>query len=822
MIERCSLKCDAIGHIVTASFVVIFTGLLLTVSSSRQVLASDAEVTSFFARYCKDCHADGAAEGGLDLSAIGTDLKDAATFARWVRIYDRVRTREMPPADAEHPAKNERQAFTESLGPRLVAAHDLSKGTVLRRLNRREYQNTLNDLFGTHLDLADMLPEDSRSHEFDNVGEALGLSMVHLQRYMDAATLVLDTAIANTTTAPESKTVTASYLDSSDADKFVGKVWKKLSDGAVVQFSNRSYPSGMIRGTRTQKTGRYRVTVTGYAYQSDEPVTFSVGGTSFVRGSERPTYGFWSFPPGRPGEKYSIEFETWIERNYMLAVEPYGINDPDKYKRKSIDDYKGPGLAVLHVKMEGPLVGEWPLPGHRLVFGGLDRREIEPRNPADKKKRYYKPQFEIVSDDEESDARQALMRVAENAFRRPVTDQDVARYVDLFSASRSEGSTFEQALRTAVTAIFCSPKFLYLQEPPGKLNGYALASRLSYFLSRTAPDRELLELADSHELESDAGLRAQTERLLKSPRFERFLVDLTDNWLDLRDIDFTVPDRKLFPEFDAYLRYSMPLETRSFLRELVESNLPVANIVKSDFAMLNSRLAEHYQLPPIAGAELRKVNLPADSIRGGLLTQASILKVTANGTNTSPVTRGAWVMERILGSPPPPPPPGVPGVEPDIRGAATLRELLDRHRNLPACNACHQKIDPPGFALESFNPIGGFRERYRSIGTGDKVKILVNGRNVSYRLGPAVDSSGELPGDRPFVDFRGFREYLGADQRLLTRTLTEKLLTFATGRELGFSDRSEVDHIVAESEKKGFGIRDLIHLVVQSDVFRTK
>jgi hypothetical protein len=266
----------------------------------------------------------------------------------------------------------------------------------------------------------------------------------------------------------------------------------------------------------------------------------------------------------------------------------------------------------------------------------------------------------------------------------------------------------------------------------------------------------------------------------------------------------------------------MPLETRAFLRELIESNRPVTCLVDSDFAMLNSRLAEHYDLPPVSSTEVRRVGLPADSLRGGLLTQASILKVTANGTNSSPVQRGAWVMERILGQTPPPPPPGVPGVEPDIRGASTLRELLEKHRSLDSCKACHRKIDPPGFALESFNPIGGYRDRYRSIGGGDQVDKTVHGRPVRYRLGPEVDSSGQLADGREFADFAAFRDYLARDPDLLATTLARKLLTFATGRELGFSDRAEVDQIVKACAAQGYGVRDLLHRVVQSEIFRRK
>jgi len=602
----------------------------------------------------------------------------------------------------------------------------------------------------------------------------------------------------------------------------VGKKWKQLDDGAIVRFSQGGYPSGMMRGTNVRKPGRYRVRVTGYAHQSKSPITFSVGGTSFARGSTKPIYGFWSFPAGAPGQTHTIEFDTWIEKNYMVAIEPYGIRDPDRYQRESIADYRGPGLAILNVTVDGPLIDQWPSPGHRLIFDGLNRREIEPRNPADKQKRWYRPKFEIISENEEREVQAVLQRIAEVAFRRPPQPSDIERYTQLFVQERQAGSTTERALQTAATAIFCSAKFLYLQEPTGQLDGYALASRLSYFMTRSGPDADLLALAESGQLVTDATLRSETERLLQNPHFDRFLTDFTDNWLDLRDMDFTMPDRSLFPEFDSYLRFSMPLETRQFLRELIDSNLPVSNLVKSDFAMLNSRLAEHYGLPSVNGAEIHKVALPADSLRGGFLAQASVLKVTANGTNTSPVKRGAWVLERMFDLPPPPPPPGIPGVEPDIRGASTLRQLLTQHRNLASCNACHEKIDPPGFALEAFNPIGGYRERYRSLGNGERVDRMVDGRKVAYRLGPQVDSSGKMPGGGTFQDFRQFRDALAADPRPSAKAMTKKLLVFATGRELGFSDRAEVDRIVTASERHGYRIRDLIHLVVQSDLFRTK
>jgi hypothetical protein len=740
-------------------------------------------------------------------------------FARWREIYDRVQNGQMPPKEAEQPSRNDLEAFTNLLGEPLAAAHWDAKSTVLRRLNRREYQNTMNDVFGTHLDLQGLLPEDARSHEFDNVGEALGLSMVHLQRFMDAAKLVLETAIENEIGRPTPEKLSAWYKDTREAEKHVGKAWKLNDDGFVVRFAGGGYPSGMLRGTGVKTAGRYRVVVNGYAHQSEKPIVFSIGGTSFAPGSEKPIYGFFEVPPN---ESTRIELETWIEPNYMLAIEPYGISDPGRYKRESVDAYTGPGLAIGEVTLEGPLVDDYPSRGHRLIFDRIIRSEVLPQNPKDRTKPWYRPVFEIETSDPASVANESLRRVAKATMRRPVTDEDLTPYLTLFTRRMEQGDSIEESLRTAVTAILCSPRFLFLQEPVGQLDDYAIASRLSYFLNRTLPDEDLMRSAAMGKLSHRSELRRQTKRLINHEHFERFLVDFADSWLDLRELDFTAPDQKLFPEFDPFLRDSMPRETHAFLRELIESNLPIRNLVASDFAMLNSRLAEHYDLPPVPGVAIRKVVLPADSVRGGLLTQASILKVTANGTNTSPVTRGTWVMERIEGVTPSPPPPGVPGVEPDIRGATTLRQLLDKHRDSASCNSCHSKIDPPGFALECFNPIGGFRQRYRSIGSGDRVDALVSGRKVSYRLGPAVDDSGTFADGKPFQDFRQFRNELAGREPMLARTFLVKLLTFATGREMGFSDRPEIDELVAAASKTQYRVGDLIQAAIASVIFHTK
>jgi hypothetical protein len=379
-------------------------------------------------------------------------------------------------------------------------------------------------------------------------------------------------------------------------------------------------------------------------------------------------------------------------------------------------------------------------------------------------------------------------------------------------------------MMTAGSAILCAPEFLFLVERPGRdgrLDDHAIAARLSYMLARSAPDDELLRAAGAGELRSPPGLRAQTERLLKSPRLERFLADFTDGWLNLRDLAATNPDRKLYPEYDDQLRFAMGQETRAFVAELIARNLPPANLVRSDFAMLNERLAKQYDLPGVEGTGIRAVKLPAGSHRGGLLTQGAVLKVSANGTTTSPIIRGVYVMERLLGFQPPPPPPGIAGLEPDTRGATSIKDQLEKHRTLETCNGCHKIIDPPGFALESFDVIGGWRERVRSLDKGERIKADRFGQRVGYKLGPAVDASGELSGAGAFKDFEEFRALLERQQERVTANLAARLLAFGTGRELGFSDRAVIARIVKQLGPQG-GVRDLLHLVVQSEIFLSK
>jgi len=455
---------------------------------------------------------------------------------------------------------------------------------------------------------------------------------------------------------------------------------------------------------------------------------------------------------------------------------------------------------IYWVEIQGPLADPWPPVGYTKLLGTID--------PAKGTC---------------ADAEVILRRFTTRAFRRPVKEAEIAPILALMNDRFAKGAKFADALRVGLKAVLCSPDFLYLKSNPGKLNDFELASRLSYFLWTTMPDQTLLDLAGKGELAKPDVLRAQVERMLTSPGSHSFTENFTGQWLNLRNLKATDPDAKLYPEFDPLLEWSMPRETHLFFEEIVKNDRSLLEFIQSDWSMLNGRLAALYGIPGIRGQQFRKVSLPADSHRGGVLTQASVLKVTANGTSTSPVLRGAWVLDRILGKPAPPPPNDVPAIEPDIRGATTIREQLAKHRSIAACASCHTRIDPPGFALESFDVIGGFRQKYRVTGsTKYRPTKSYDFRSVYYADGPSVECADQMADGRKFADIDSFKKILLTDKDQIARNLAEKLLVYATGHGLEPGDRETVDQVVAAIRTKNYGFRTLIHEIVQSDAFRNK
>jgi hypothetical protein len=608
-------------------------------------------------------------------------------------------------------------------------------------------------------------------------------------------------------------------------------------DDTVVLFSSSAWNAVTLYQFYPPDRGKYRFRIACSAIQSGgKPVTFRVDAGPMLMATKNHLVSYFDAPADKPTV---IEFADHFEARSTIRIHPYGLASAQTVNKIGADAYEGPGLSVEWVEVEGPLHETWPPESHRRIFGDL------PQGPAPIYNR--RDRVEVVSKAPEADAERILRNFARRAFRRTVTDDDVKPLLALVKAKLVEGRSFEQAVRVGLMAAMVSPDFLFLREVgreagdasrtgpgnagasggtrPARLAGpalddFSLASRLSYFLWSTMPDDELLTLAEQGKLAQPDTLRRQVERMLNHPKAAAFTENFVGQWLGLRDIDFTEPSHILYPEFDDMLKVSIVRETELFFSELVKHDLSLTNFVASDFTMLNGRLAKHYGIPGVDGWEFRKVSLPPQSHRGGVLTMASVLKVTANGTSTSPVIRGAWVMDRILGTPPPKPPADVPAVEPDIRGATTIREQLAKHRQIESCAACHAKIDPPGFALESFDVIGGWRENYRTSGHG--APVTVDGRRMPYHKGKQVDPADVLADGRKFKDIDELKHLLLADKDQLARALTEKLVTYATGAPPTAADKPEVETIVAKARQKNYGLRTLVHEIVQSALLRTK
>lgn len=363
---------------------------------------------------------------------------------------------------------------------------------------------------------------------------------------------------------------------------------------------------------------------------------------------------------------------------------------------------------------------------------------------------------------------------------------------------------------------------MYLREPIAADDHFAIANRLSHFLTDSRPDVELSALAEQKKLRDPSTLSVQTDRLITSQGFERFVNHFTDCWLNLRELRRDDPDIRLYPEYrlDDYLVESMGQETRAFFTAMLRENLPASSIIKSDFALVNDRLARHYGLPEVSGSALRRMVIPNDSPYGGLITQGSILKVSANGTSTSPVLRGVWIMDRLIGDPPPPPPPGIPAVEPDIRGATTIRELIAQHTKSITCSTCHAKFDPVGLALENFDIHGAWRTRYRGTSEGERITGIDRaGHDFAFTLAANVDASGQLADGRKFENIHDIKAVLSANSRQLARNLLHQFTLYATGTPVQFSDRREIEAMLDACANDGYRVRDLVHALVQSSIF---
>jgi hypothetical protein len=834
----------------------------------------DARV--FIDKNCVGCHRPANPPAGIDLTTLPFQLDDVNTFGLWVRIHDAVRSGKMP-LGGGNLSKSDREAFVNTIGEPMTAHEHLRAATqgrsVLRRLNRYEYENSVRDLLSAPwLQLRDALPEDGLVHRFNKSGQALDVSHVQMARYMEAA----EQAIRLVVSAANQPEVQKRYY-AREQKRFIGRMRYSpfnhhperamipvlgfdaqpdvlaekvpltvgASDPKTRELEAFVTPASTFNGNDysfdqfvAPVGGKYRLRFSAYSMwvhtlfgtagvkdrrpwwhpdrektskgRTTEPITIY----ALRRGGERRLLG--SFDVGPEPAVHDIEVsllpgeQILPDASRLFRSRPTFTGSPDATAAGM------PGVAYRWMEVDGPVKNAASPDGFHRLFGNLT-------GSWDSQGRLS------VTPSGAEDAERLLRQFMLAAYRRPPREDEVRRYLKIIqsqlTADHGASTPFADAVISGYMAVLCSPGFLYLKEEPGRLDSYALASRLSYFLWNGPPDQELLQLAANGTLGRPDVLRAETNRLLDDSRSRDFVNAFLDYWLDLRKIGDTTPDQTLYPEYylDDLLTESALQETQLFFRCLLQKNLPARNIVQSDFTMLNAHLARHYGLPPVEGVALREVALPPDSVRGGLLTQASVLKVTANGTTTSPVLRGVWIMERILGDPPPPPPPGLPAIEPDTRGATTVRQQLDKHRSNQSCAVCHTKIDPPGFALESFDVVGAWRDRYRSTDEGEPVKGLgKNGFDFTFKLSQPVDASGKLAGGESFRNIADFKRLLLKDERQIARNMVMQFVAYGTGAPAEFGDRAEVERILDRAQRDQYGIRTIIQEIVQSDLFTHK
>jgi Protein of unknown function (DUF1592)/Protein of unknown function (DUF1588)/Protein of unknown function (DUF1585)/Protein of unknown function (DUF1595)/Protein of unknown function (DUF1587)/Planctomycete cytochrome C len=807
------------------------------------LLARPLEIQGFLQTYCNECHGADKQKGDRRFDELKLPAVKVDTLIELKDILDQLNLGDMPPKKAKQPSSEERKIFIEQATQALTDGREklASTGgsTVLRRLNRREYLNTIGDLFDLNMaafDPTNQFPRDQSEENMENLGDVLQTSGYLLDQNLDAASVIVEKVFALQQPPPEQtwhfngnfqskgkqsnpqREYDNRYLniyECTDSEKHVGGY-------AFIHDFKDGVPTD----------GLYDIKVLAHAMHRENPYDPKIFGID-----PREPYRLGVVP----GDDKAGPLEHPQPLQPMLAEFPMGDGKPEWHAMKVWLDAghtprfvfpNGPRdargswqkIAEYHKNKWPPTKKNDRIPitdAHRIavVDGKMPHiriHEVVIRGPLTDGTAAIPQQVALAEASlDPKKAREVLEAFASRAYRRPITQDELERHMDVALQRVRTGHTPQVAFKDAVKSILCSPAFLYHSQnvltddldpsKPPKLDGYALATRLSYFLWSTMPDEELIRLASDQQLTKTEVLLAQTRRMLASPRSDAFVSSFLDSWLNLRNLGGMPPDRK---EFENYfykgLEPAFKRETQLFMRDLIERDASIVHFLDSDYSFVNQPLATHYGLgelgEPARAHDFRKVSFK-DAKRGGLLGMGSVLTITANGIETSPVVRGVYLLENILGTPPPPPPDDVPAIDPDVRGAKSMRELLSKHRESASCMGCHQKIDPLGFALENFDPIGGWRDRIEKTN---------------------VDASGELPSGEKFSDIVGLKRILVQRQDMFARMLTDRLLTYACGRRIGALEEPIVESIVAELPQYEYGLRSLIEMVVTSELFRNR
>ncbi|WP_246146768.1 DUF1592 domain-containing protein [Rubripirellula lacrimiformis] len=713
--------------------------------------------------YCLDCHDEGSE---VSLADTHSALDITKNRDLWIRALAQVRLGSMPPADGDMMDAANRlrmEKLIDELANAVDCVQNPNAGKVaLRRLNRIEYRNTIRDLTDVDYEPSDGFPGDDVGYGFDNIGDVLSLPPVLIEKYLDAAEVISGKAIY---TPPPGEIY---ELDKTASD-LIGAEDHGGGSGRVVIASN-----GTVSLQPTLPFGgNYTITITASGDQGGpDPCRMSIQSGRFEKIIDVP-------------EKDAADYEVTMRLGKgTRKIDISFIND--YYK-----DGQDRNLHLHHVHVRGE--------ERRPMF--IDTEKLPPSH----RRIVFANPGEKLSEDQASAA--VLSRFASRAFRRPATAGEVQRLVQLAQTVRQEGGSYEEGLQVAMQAILVSPHFLFKVEqhrsigPSGKMppiSDYELATRISYFLWSSMPDDELLLLAHRGEIRDRRKLLDKVARMMRDPRCNRFVENFAGQWLQLRNLDNVNPDTRIFRAFDDEVRELMRRETLTFFAAVMRGNLPVTTLLDADFTYLNETLAKYYGIPGVSGDHFRRVSL-AGTPRGGLLTHASILTVTSNPTRTSPVKRGKWILDNLLNMPPPPAPPNIPELE-KSRLVGTLRQRMEQHRDNPACAACHNMMDPLGFALENFDAVGQWRSR--------------DGRDE-------IDASGALPDGTEFKGVEDLRRLLSTDRReQFVRCLAEKLLIYGLGRGTEYYDKCAIDQIVADVDRADGKFAYLLVAIIESEPFQ--
>jgi hypothetical protein len=716
------------------------------------------DVAPLLKKYCYDCHGGGDPEGKMVLEGLnpngGVKLRGS-----WKKVRDNLDSTLMPPSDSEQPTPEERQKMVDWLDAhplRLDCSGPVHPGRVtIRRLNRSEYNNSIRDLCGVDFKPAEGFPNDDVGYGFDNIGDVLSLPPILLEKYVEAAERITDKAIL--------------VFDEAHAPTQRGPGKELGSSGeAVLEFEVTKAGTFLLRARASADQAGPELAKMGFRLDDKELRFFQVKGN---RGDNEVYQHELRIPKGK--HRFAASF----------------LND---YYKPQESDPKLKGdrnLLIDYLEIAGP-VGvrpeELPASHKQIIF-------VEPGKEKSR----------------EEAAQEIFKRFASRAYRRPATDEEVARLMKLFSMVTEEGESFERAIQVGIQAVLVSPHFLFrVEQEPGPqdpggirtINEYELAARLSYFLWSSVPDVELLTLAHRGKLREN--LDSQVKRMLKDPKSDALVANFAGQWLQLRTLEITSPDPKTFPTWDKDLREAMQRETELFFAHIVREDRSILEFIDSDYTFVNEKLAKHYGIAGVSGGEFQKVSVPVDQ-RGGLLGQASVLTVTSNPNRTSPVKRGKWVLENLLAAPSPPAPPNVPQLEESKQAAenASLRQRLEVHRSNPSCAACHRMLDPLGFGLENYDAIGAWRTQEGKF---------------------PIEPAGVMPNGDAFQGIRELRAVLRKREADFRRCLAEKLMTYALGRGMELDDECTLRAMAELVGKQDNRFSALVLAIVHSDQFQKR